>query len=200
VPQIVASDSPPGEHATAYKASVVRGYAAVLRREGLLEPVCARVSPEVEQLLRHPPPATAWVDGRLTEQITLAVADVGGATAPRRLLRLASQESLIPLMMPLIKGLLRVFGVTPHTLYKRLNDTLKFSNRGCEASYRVEGVRAGTVRYRMLYRRNVPIAVFHGVAGGLEAVLAICDVMGTVSEPRVVDDGKGNAADYAVAW
>src|SRR5262245_6787210 len=88
------------------KASFLRGSITVLERMGLMAAVRPRVSAGVRRMLEDPPPNSAWIDGRVQDEIYAAVAALRGRETLRRLAREAVSSGVIPLMRSVIEGFL----------------------------------------------------------------------------------------------
>jgi hypothetical protein len=182
------------------KASAWRGITAELARLGLLSPVRDQVSAETRDLIDAPPPSSSWVDFERYEDLALAVVNLRGIAAWRRVIHRTTMDSVFPLMRTAIEGFLRLFGLSPATLLERFNTITRLASRGVEYHYQSEGDGAGVLEVRYPAHRLVHMVHFHGSAGGLEALLELCGVDGVVDEPEMIDDGIGNRARLRLRW
>jgi hypothetical protein len=184
----------------ASKASMFRGYVDVLRRDRLLDRVRARVSADVAHMLDQPPPASAWIPWRQTDEVMLAIEAVGGIATVRNVSRDAVLVGLVPVLRVAVEGFLRLFGATPSTLLTRMGQLTSNSSRGVEYEYVATSDRSGEMLVRYPSRRDMPLALFAAAAGGFEAVYELCRVRGTVSDPEILADGMRNAVRLRFRW
>ncbi len=179
------------------KGATLRAYLRVLERDRSFAAVRAKVSPESRALFDAPPPASSWMDASTLEEIMDAVYATGGDAAVRQLSH-AAQETLIPLLSPLIEGALRLFGASPATLFARLGLLTRTSLRGVDFKWTPKGPHHGDVEVHFVERQAVPRRAFVSFAASFELVLKLCSKTGTVSGPEAI--GKGSGARFAVSW
>ena len=184
----------------AAKAGMLRGFAAALKREGLYDKVRAKLTPSVAALLDNPPPASVWVESKDIEPLHIAIQEVAGLAGVRKISRAAVTLGLLPFAKIVIDGFLRLFGATPHTLLSRISDMSRTSTRGIEYEYVQTSERTARMLVRYPAQTNVPISVFSVAAGGFEAMIDATGATGTVSEPEVINDGRGNSARFVIEW
>ncbi len=182
----------------ASKASLFIGIRAILAREGRLERVTEAAGPTLKALLEHPPLASEWVSGTLMHELLIAIAANDGLDAVQRTTRRAVTESIVPLLRSYAGPMLRLFGATPHTIFSRLNDVMKLTNRGIDGGYRRGGERRAFVSFCHPAAGPMNAAMFASWRGSLEAILDFCDVRGTISPP-VVNAAK-NGAEFELEW
>lgn len=185
---------------TQSKGTIFRGVVRELRRTGDFPAVRARVPPRVAALLDDPPPATAWVPIEDAEPVLLVLAELRGLGAVRALARSAATNDIAPVLSSFVSGALRVFGATPHALFKRVNDMVGITTRGLRVEYSSLGERSARLRHVFSLRREVPMAQWVAISGGLEFVFGLTNVNGWIDAPKVVPDGAGNAADLDAHW
>lgn len=182
------------------KGTVFRGVVRELRRTGSFDAVRARVPASVAAMLDDPPPVTAWVPVEEAEHVLLALEEIRGLEAVRGLARAAASNDIAPILSSFLSGAMRVFGATPHTVFKRMNDLVGITTRGLRVEYAELGPRSARMRHVFVHRRAVPMAQWVAVGGGLEFVFALTNTTGRVDPPKVVLDGRGNAADLDAHW
>jgi hypothetical protein len=172
----------------------------VLKREGVLERVLAAAPERQRALFRDPPAATAWIPIDDMDHLQQAIEDVLGAGECRRISRDAMTVGVIPLLQSFVSGLLRLFGASPHTLFSRLGELMKFTTFGVDYQCTRTDDRSCRVRIGYPHRRGVRAGAWESVAGGLESAFIVCYVKGIVSAPMVVANGHDNAADFDIRW
>ena len=182
----------------ASKATLFTGIRAVLVRDGKLDRVAAVVSPPLRALLEHPPLASEWVTGDTMEELLVAIAAHEGLDGVQRMTRRAVSESIAPILRGFAQPILRLFGATPHSLFSRLGDVMKLTNRGIEGHYSRGGDRIAFVTFCHPNSGPLAPAMFASWRGSLEAVLDFCDAKGTVSPPMV--NAAQNGAEFSLQW
>src|SRR5262249_24113600 len=163
-------------------------YIAVLTRQGLFDGVLERVSPTTRAMLLEPPPASSWVDATVTEEVALAVAALAGPEAWRRVVLDATRTSVIPILRLALARFIRLFGATPASIFSRLGQLTANIVRGIEYEYTPTSPRSGDLVIRQLGRRDTPLVIFQGAAGGFSVVFELCRTKGAVSEPELIPD------------
>jgi hypothetical protein len=180
------------------KAASLRAYVAWLRRQGKLSAVMARVPPASAQLLASPPLVSSWIDARDIEPILCALEELDGAGAVLRMTRESLREdSFLTLLRPMLTAMLRLFGASPATLYRHMNDLCKTSVRGMDFAFRADGERAGTVDVSYAVEREIPSCMFLSCKAALELVPDLCGLRGAVGDPERLSP---SAVRFLVAW
>jgi hypothetical protein len=179
------------------KAATLRADVQWLQRENRLAAILERVPPSTALLLRDPPLASTWVDSQHGEAVLRALESVDGKFAVLRMSREKLRDGLLPPLRPMIAGVLRLFGTSPATLYRRMNDLVKTSVRGMEFIYQPVSTRAGVMQVRYDVEREVPTCMFISCMAALEIALELCGVQGTVSEPERISPAS---ARFRIVW
>jgi len=178
------------------KGTVLRGYLAQLRRRGWLDAVIGAASQETAELLREPPMATTWIDGAVLEEIYSIVAERFGADAVRSLVRDAIAASVSVPVMPIVRGILRVFGVRPDVIFERLDLVFRTSLSGLTFRYSKDGPRSGVVEVAYVAHRPPAIAFV-----AWEATLAYgFELSATTGVVRLDEVEGGRIARFSVSW
>src|SRR5262249_42342659 len=159
-------------------------------RRNLTRDIIARVSPAAQDAISEPPPSSSWVDGALLIEIEVAIEALVGIPMARQISRDAVNRGAMVALRPIVEGLLRVFGVSPHTILQRIALIATASNRGLEFSYSRIAEHRGELIATMPTRRNVPSAIFEGLAGALSAAFENCGVVAKISTPQYLPNGK----------
>lgn len=182
----------------ASKATLFTGIRAILVRESKLTRVAAVVSPPLRAMLEHPPLASEWVSADTMEELLVAIAAHEGLDGVQRITRRAVTESIAPILRGFAQPMLRLFGATPHSLFARLGDVMKLTNRGIEGRYSRGGERLAFVTF--CHPKSGPLspAMFASWRGSLEAVLDFCEAKGAVSPPMV--NAAQNGAEFSLQW
>jgi hypothetical protein len=182
------------------KGAFLRGYALALKRLGMWSLVFDRGSPQLRDALQSPPPTSTWIDYRVCEEILLIVQADRGMSSVRRLGHDAVTAGVAPFMQNFVQGVLRVFGVSPASMFGLMNKVSGQTTRGIEHSYVPTSEHSGVHTVNIPSWREVESVVWYSSAGGLEIVFDVCHVLGTVQDPIVVDNGLGNRAEFRVSW
>lgn len=182
------------------KAFNLRALVAVLRRDGLLGAVSEHVTPATRAVLDDLPGPNAWLDASVLNEVYAAVLARRGEDELRRVVRASMDQGVMVMLRPALEAVLRLFGVNPATVLSRIQFFAGPNSRGYEWTFASEGAQAGIVRLALPNESDVPFAAFVAAAGVLEMAFELCRTTGTVERPRVVADGRGNAATIRVTW
>lgn len=182
------------------KGSVVRSLAAPLGEHRLLDGIAASVSPAAARMLRDPPLATEWIDGRVLNEIFEAILLLHGADLLRRLNRQSIERGVTPLLRGAAESVLRVFGVSPATLLSKLGRVAGTTSRGVNYHYEAESETAGTFDIEYPGLVDVPLGPSIATVGALDLIFDMCSVRGSFSAPEVVPNGRRNRVRFAVSW
>jgi hypothetical protein len=182
------------------KGSYLRAYGATLKKLGLYDAVFATVSPRVREALASPPPASVWVDYGIGIEIFTAVEQLKGKAALRSFAHEATLSGIAPFMQNLIQGMMRLFGVSPATIFRNMNKLVRQTSRSGEFTYAATSDSSGIVTMTVTGHRDVPSSLFTASAGGLEVTFDSCGVIGHVQDPIMKENGLNNTADYRVSW
>jgi hypothetical protein len=184
------------------KGAFLRGYRAALESLGLYSKVIERSSPRVRDALQTPPPTSAWVEYALCEEILRIVEGERGMIGVRKLGHDGVTAGVAPFMQVFVQGLLRLFGISPATIFTHMNRVAGQTTRGLHYTYVPTSESAGVITVALPSRKagQVDPTVWYASAGGLEIVFETCNVTGHVQEPIVAKDGVGNSAQFRVSW
>jgi len=178
------------------KSSTFRSYVNVLVDDGKAQAVMALVPPETAAVMSNPPLASSWVDFRHIVHLTEAVHRLGGMAGVRELTRKATAQARKP-HMRLVEGVLKLFGTSPATLLKRMNDFVRTTIEGLEYRYTPNGERAGIMEMVYSLDYEVPTSVFVGAAPALQTILDACGVKGIIGEPERLGP---NRVRFTIQW
>jgi hypothetical protein len=175
---------------------VLRGYLKTLEQEGWLAGVRAVVPERTRKLIDKPPLVISSVDGTVLEEIVVAIEQLKGPEAPRRIARATANASFGPVLTTLMKTTLRNFGGSPAALFSRMGGLSPLMMRNIEFSWTKSGDHSGTFGAR--FPKPVPAPSFRGWEGICEFVLDFCETPGEVGAHRRFDEGRRFEID--VRW
>jgi hypothetical protein len=179
------------------KAATLRAYLKVLERHAVLDAVRARLDDKMRAIIADPPPASSWIDGGLMETLMAAVEAERGDDGVRQLAR-ESQLELVPMLLPLIEGVLRLFGTSPASLLSRMALVTRGSLRGAEFEWTQSTERSGVMQVRFPARTKLPHRALVSFEGSFALVLELCRKQGTVSPGEVLPGGSGGR--FTIRW
>jgi hypothetical protein len=179
------------------KGAALRAYLKQLERKGWLSAVSAQVSPEMRAQFVDPPPSSSWMDAAPIEALMAAVEEQHGEDAVRAL-SYDTQTDMVPILRPVLEGVLRIFGASPATMYARMELLTRTSLRGVEFAWHVESAQAGDLEVRFIARRELPRRAFVSFIASFQLILEFCGKKGMVSLPELNRDGTG--ARYHIEW
>lgn len=178
------------------KGTLLRGYLAHLDEHGLTRAVRERATPAVQRIFDRRPIATDWVAGETLEALVEAVHEQGGEGLVRRMVTDSLNTTVSRILRPLGESLLRLFGVSPHTIFSRMDTINAPLFRGLSYRYEKLDERACLVEVR--YPR-VPGAT--AVLAWDEALAMIAKGTAPTAQPlEVRREGDGRTVVFVVRW
>jgi serine/threonine-protein kinase len=171
------------------KGSLVRAYMQQIEQLGISPSVTSLVTEETRRQMHEPPLHNAWVDAFVIEDMINAVESVRGIEGVRMVTKAGQENGIMPLLKPVVVGMLRLFGMSPHTLLSRFSQFTKTNVRGMEFEWTRESDRAGTLRIQFP-RKHIPQSAYVGFESGLQIICELCSVTGTVEETVISRDGS----------
>jgi hypothetical protein len=178
------------------KASTLRSYIQVLVNNGWLEEAIARVPSDTRAVLVDPPLASTWVDFVHIVHVTQAVEAIAGMVGVREFARRAFDDAKKP-HHRLLEGLVRLFGTSPATVFKRLNELVKSTVENLRYCYTPTSTRSGVLETEYLVDYEIPTCVFVGQIPALQGILDACGVEGIIGNPERLGPNKVN---YRIQW
>ncbi|MGZ6142408.1 MAG: hypothetical protein ACXWLM_03665 [Myxococcales bacterium] len=175
---------------------MLRSYATGLQKKGWLDGVLARVPPDSAKLLQKPPLPLSWVDAPLVDAIASAIAAAHGRDALRDLLHGAMQDSMGPILKPLVTGTLALFGGGPETLFARLDLFATTLTRGVTFSWTPADGKSGTIL--IAHDEPAPDAIYAAWEGSLLFTFDVTGAKGTLGKAEVVNGGRNGR--IAASW
>lgn len=182
------------------KCSVLRGYVTVLGRSGELAQLRAQVSAATRALLDDPPPTSTWLEPGPIDELADAVVGRGGPAAARKLAREGLSLTVLPLVRPVIESMLRLFGATPATIFRRVGTIGGTTMRGVAFEYQASSEREGQIEADV-YDSELCLSRFYRFAGAFELMGELCDKRVRVEEPELLPlQSWGSRARFRVRW
>jgi hypothetical protein len=178
------------------KATTFRTYVGILDKERKLAAVTKLLPVETAAMIADPPLPASWMDLIHMYHITEAVEKIGGMNAVRELARKGTEAARRP-YMSVVEGLLRLFGASPATLFKRMNTLVRVVTQGVEYEYTVTGERSGVMVMTHKTHYALPMSIFFSTIPALQTLLDVCGVKGTVSDPGRLSP---QAARFVISW
>jgi hypothetical protein len=179
------------------KGSCVRAYVKELEETKKLDAVLTRVSPDAAALARTPPMPSSWVDAHRLGELVEALCAIDGRDAALQLGRAAVDKQMLPLLLPMMKGIMRIIGVSPASLFSRYQTVLQTTVRGTEYRYEPTSPRSGHMDVRYETHEALPWSVFAQNVAGFESIFRLCGVKGTVGAFTLLSP---QAARFPLSW
>jgi hypothetical protein len=178
------------------KATTFRSYVAILAGDGKRDAVMAHVPPDTAALMRDPPLPGSWMDGRHVHDVLVAVDQIGGMGAVRELARRGTEDARRP-YMSIVEGVLKLFGTSPATLFKRMNALVSSVLEGVDFSYTPTGDRAGVMDVTWSADFEMPMSEFASLMPTFQTLLDSCGAKGVVEMPERLGPSR---ARYRIQW
>jgi serine/threonine-protein kinase len=179
------------------KGSIVRAYTQQIEQLGILAAVLDKVPPEIRRQMEDPPLHNVWLDASVIEEMITAVESVRGIEGVRTVTRLGQELGLMPIMRPVVVGMLRLFGTSPHTILSRFTQFSKNNVRGMAFEWTRDSDRAGTLSIQFP-RKNVPHSAYVGFESAMHIICGLCSVKPTVEATKI--GGDGSTGLLHVSW
>ena len=171
------------------KGSIVRAYTMHIEQMGILPDVLSRVTPETKKLMTTEMPlSNVWVDAGVIEDMIGKVELLRGLDGVRTITRAGIHTGALPVLKPVVVPMLRLFGMSPHTLLQRFGQFTKNNLRGMELLWTPEGDRAGNLR--VTFPRRTPRSAYIGFESGMWLICELCSVKGEISDTEIRPDGQ----------
>jgi hypothetical protein len=179
------------------KGKTLRSYVSWLEREKKLEAIVERVPKSTAAQIRRLPLDGTWMDFQPVEDVLCALYDLDGRAGIRRMMKEEMRDRLLPPLMPMMLGLLRMFGFSPATVFRRMDDFCRTGVRGMKFQYTPTSKYSGVMEVDYALGHEVPLPVLLALMVMFEASLDLCDARGKVSDPERVGM---TGATFRIAW
>jgi hypothetical protein len=170
------------------KCWTVRAHLSQVAKLPAFAAVLEKLPAETRRTLEELPLPAAWMDGMVLQDLLVAVDAVAGIEAARQVSLRAQETSIGPLLMPIVSGLLRVFGATPASLLSRFGELTRTQLRGIDLRWTPDGPRSGRLVATFPHKGNER-AAFIGFETSCEYMMRLCRVTGRVSATEISQDG-----------
>jgi hypothetical protein len=110
--------------------------------------------------------------------------------------RRVTDEARKPYMV-VVEGLLKLFGTSPATLFKRLNDMIKHFSRNLYYTYTETGPRSGSMEVFYDTYFDVPMCSMIGPVQTFHVILESCGVKGIVGAAQPAGH---NRVRFSIQW
>jgi hypothetical protein len=179
-----------------FTGSILRTNLEWVTKAGLAPAVRARVPEETRALFDHPPLPSSWISARHIDALLEALFAVGGEEKVLQLAEETTRASFGPVLLPLLKTFVVLFGTSPATMFSRLDSTVAVYMKGASFTFEEAGENGGVLRLRAV---DQPArAWFLQWKGRLRFAFEMARVSGSIDSCDVDTDGKGAA--YRVTW
>ena len=182
------------------KGSLLRGFLDALAKENVRDKVLERATNSTRELVASLPPASSWVDGDVMFDLNRATLELLGADALERLTLAGNRAALSKAMTFAVESLMRLFGVSPATVFSRMNQMASSTTRGLDYQWTSTGARAGSLRITFVNATDIPAAAWISIRGGLRLVFDYCKLDGKIAPHALLPGARGNASDFALQW
>jgi serine/threonine protein kinase len=170
------------------KGSIVRSYTGHIEAMGILPTVLSQVTPETRKLMTTEMPlSNVWVDAGVIEDMIGKVEALKGLEGVRTITRAGIYTGALPVLKPVVVPMLRLFGMSPHTLLSRFGQFTKNNLRGMDLLWTPEGDRAGNLR--VTFPRRTPRSAYIGFESGIWVMCELCSVKGEITDTEIRPDG-----------
>jgi hypothetical protein len=178
------------------KASSFRSYVGIVERQGRRDAVLALVPPDTGELMKSPPLPGSWMDLRHILDVIQAVETVGGMTAVLDLARQGTEDARRAYMV-IVDGVLRLFGTSPATLFKRMNTLVASFIEGIDYRYTATGERSGVMEVEYRCGFEIPMCVFVGSISVFQTLIHSCGCEGVIGQPERL---SATTARFQIRW
>jgi hypothetical protein len=181
------------------KGTLFRGPVLVLRQQGKLAAVEAKLSGATLTMARELPSTTSWIDGRNLVELERGIHEALGDRGLREVARKCTQVEIGPLTRSITDGIIRLFGATPQVMFQRVSMFDPLVTKGSKTSWVATGPSSGEVRLTYATSRGLPDVMGEFSAGMLESTFDFCRVEGTVRFAGWTSDAR-NESKLEVRW
>ncbi len=179
-----------------FSGTIVRGTIEWIAKAGLTERVRGEVPKETAALLDRPPLSIVWVEARHQDRLLGAIEKFAGPDALVTYGLEATRASFGPVLRPILRGLMGLFGATPATIFSRLDRITLVMIRGETYSFEPRSATEGVLTIRAVDR--APEVWFHAWGGVLLYGFELAEAQGKVAEWK--HSPGANEATYRLVW
>lgn len=176
--------------------AVVRADKTWIEKNGLADSVRAQLPAGTQAVWDKPPLPVSWIPARHVDDMLDAVLKIAGEEKLMQLAEDVMRASLGPVVRPLLKTMMSLFGASPAALFGKLDSVALVFVRGASFSYEADGQNEGIVRVRTVDKPGR--AWLRMWKGTLRFAFEVAQVTGTVQPGTLDADGQGAA--FRVSW
>jgi len=177
-------------------AMLVRGYIDLFERRGVMEKIRPKMSPALSAFVERPPLPIAWVDADLFYELFALAGEATSYGALRQFAVEHTSQQVGPMLLPMLKALLRLWGATPATLFKNAASVVGVQSKGTKFSYTAESDTSGVIEIDP--GKVIHPVVWAGWEGTLLFAFDVAGVKGEMGRTQVIDGGRRGR--IAVRW
>jgi hypothetical protein len=181
----VATQEPTG---TRVAAMLIRGYIDLFERRGVMEKIRPRMSPALAAFVARPPLPIAWVSADLFYELIGEAGEVTSYAAIRQFSIENTSEQAGAMILPMMKALLRLWGATPHTLFKNVSSVVGVQVKGTKFNYVQESDTSGVLELDPGMVLNQ--YVYAAWEGTFMFAFEVAGVKGEVAKTEILDGGR----------
>jgi hypothetical protein len=182
------------------KGFTLRGFLKTLESLEVFGRVRERVPAVTRAMMDDPPGLTAWVSGRVFQDIAEALFDLGGEPLVRAVGRGGVERGPQPIVISTVQGFLRLFGATPATLFARIGLIGTTLGQGASYDYAPVSDHEGVLTMTYDRRADASRPLMLMMAGACEQILAICGRRGTVEAPDITRTSHASIGRFRIYW
>lgn len=180
-----------------WKSSAVylAGLVKAIRSAGLLDAVLARIPPETRQLVDNPY-GQRWHPWQHGAALATAVLDVAGPQALEDVTFVMARDSFGPILTPMLKIALTLMGMSPASLFTRVDQSIRPAVQGVTARWERTGEHTGLVSFE--YPIVPPPFADTSWRGGLRFMFQLVGLEGQIAPCERRESGR--VLVFAVSW
>lgn len=180
-----------------WKTSAVylAGLGKALRGAGLLEQVAPRLSVATRRIIDNPY-GERWHPASHSAELCTVVLEQFGPQTLEDIAFVVSRDSFGPILGPMLKVALTLSGVSPATIFGRINQSLMPVVQGVSATWRSDGAQSGVVAFE--YPMVAPPFTEVSWRGGLRFMFLLVGLEGTIAPCERLEGGR--VLRFAVSW
>ena len=178
------------------KALTFRSFVTAVEKHGKRDAVLTRVPRDTAALIESPPLPGSWMDLWTVWHIIQALEEIGGMPLVREVSRQATDDARRPYMR-IVDSVLKMFGTSPATLFKRMNSLVTSFIQGVDYAYSVRDDRSGIMQVVYKCQPAIPDCVFVSLTPTFQTLLESCGHQGLVSPYERLST---HSARYVIQW
>ncbi len=177
-------------------AMLVRGYIDLFERRGVMEKIRPKMSPELAAFVARPPLPVTWVDATLFYEMLTQAGEATSLEAIRQFAIENTSQQAGPMLLPMLRTLLRLWGATPATIFKNTASVVGVQSKGTRFTYTPETDTSGVIDIEPgMVMSPYVYAAWEGV---FMFAYEVAGVKGEVSRTEVLEGGRRGRV--AVKW